>query len=83
LRKRSWFIEEGSLARLRIDEDGFTDVALFKQDCDGYVKNHWIEIGKLCVVLESGRTFTNVLLDGMTGVVPTRQLEVIHEQDNA
>jgi len=71
------------LARLRIDEDGFTDVALFKQDCDGYVKNHWIEIGKLCVVLESGRTFTNVLLDGMTGVVPTRQLEVIHEQDNA
>ena len=69
------------MARLCIDEDGFTDVALFKQDCDGYIKNHWIEIGKLCIVLESGRTFTQVLLDGMTGVVPTRQLEVIDEQE--
>jgi hypothetical protein len=81
LTKRSWFIEEGALARLCVHEDGFTDVVLFKQYCDNHVKNHWIEIGKLCVVIESGRTFTDVLLDGMMGAVPTRQLEVIHEQD--
>jgi len=83
LRKRSWFIEEGALARLCIDEDGFTDVVLFKQERGGDIKNHWVEVGKLCVVLESGRTLTYVLLDGMTGMVPTRQLEVIHGQEES
>ena len=71
------------MARLCIDEDGFTDVVLFKQNCDDHIKNHWIEVGKLCVVLESGRTLTYVLLDGMTGMVPTRQLEVIHGQEES
>ena len=82
-RKKEWWIDPGSLARLCPDKEGFTDVVLFKRQTADFPgrENMWMETGTICIVVESGRTFSEVMLNGMVGMVPTRHLEVIHEQE--
>jgi hypothetical protein len=82
-RKKEWWIDPGTLARLCPDKEGITDVVLFKKQNSDFPgrENMWLETGTICIVIESGRTFTEVILSGMVGVVPTRHLEVIDAKE--